>query len=303
MPRKSKAPLVTVIIATYNRSATLSFALQTVRAQTFRDFEVLVIGDACTDESEKIVRKIRDPRIQWMNLEKNSGGQWGPNNEGLERARGLYIAYLGHDDLWFPWHLSLLTKFIVETGADLAYTLTAHFGPEGKIRLSGPLGGLRTFETAHVPPSSWLHRRGLAGEIGNWRAHSELSLPTDCDFLRRVYRSNKKIEFCKDLSVLKFPSPWWRMYALNGNYPQLDYLEELRSDPRNLYTALLREGATGLLQFYTPLLSIRESLKSLIRTVAIHFLSFYGRDRWPIAQMFQWRFQRMMKKIRLRRGL
>ena len=301
--RSTAAPIVTVIIATYNRSATLSFTLQTVRAQTFRDFEVLVIGDACTDDSEKVVRKFRDPRFHWTNLERNSGGQWGPNNEGLKRARGRYIAYLGHDDLWFPWHLSLLTSFAEKTGADLAYAMTAAFGPEGRIRFSGPLGGLRTFASGHVPPSSWLHKRELAEKIGGWRSHLELSLPTDCDFLRRTYRLNKKIEFCKDLSVMKFPSPWWGMYALNGNYPQLTYLEKLRSDPQKLYTELLRQGATGFLQFYTPLLSIRDSFKSLIRTIAIHFLNFYGRDRWPIVLMFRWRFRRTMRRIRRLRGL
>jgi glycosyltransferase involved in cell wall biosynthesis len=303
MPRKSKSPLVTVIIPTYNRSATLSFALQSVRAQTLRDFEVLVVGDACTDDSEKVVHKFRDPRFHWINLEKNSGGQWGPNNEGLKRAQGLYIAYLGHDDLWFPWHLSSLMTFVAKTGADLAYTLTALFGPEGRISFIGPLGGLRTFERAWVPPSSWLHRRGLTNEIGNWRAHSQLLLPTDCEFLQRAYRSNKKIKFCKDLSVLKFPAAWWRMYALNGDYPQFGYVEKLRSDPRALYTDLLREGACGFLQHDTPIVSVRESLLALIRTIGFHFLNVYGIDRWPVAPMYRWRSQRSMKKIRQRRGL
>ena len=60
------------------------------------------MGDACTDESESIVRSFADPRIRWENLTENAGSQWGPNNRGLELARGRDVAYLGHDDLWFP---------------------------------------------------------------------------------------------------------------------------------------------------------------------------------------------------------
>src|SRR5687767_9571386 len=117
-------PLVSVIVATYNSRATLACALDSVRQQDFQDFEVWVVGDACTDGSHEVVEALGDPRFHWINRETNSGTQSAPNADGLRRASGRYVAYLGHDDLWFPWHLSTLIAAIerdsVESGKGAA---------------------------------------------------------------------------------------------------------------------------------------------------------------------------------------
>jgi hypothetical protein len=91
-------PRVSVLIATYNWSAVLPFSIGSVLAQTFGDFELLVIGDGCTDDSAAVVAAIDDPRVRWINLPQNTGHQSAPNNRGLQEARGELIAYLGHDD-------------------------------------------------------------------------------------------------------------------------------------------------------------------------------------------------------------
>src|SRR5918911_3354227 len=100
--------LVTVIIPTYNWSSVLPYSVGSALRQTLTDFEVLVVGDGCTDDSEAVVGSFGDERLRWVNLPTNTGHQSGPNNEGLRRARGELIAYLGHDDLWLPHHLSVL---------------------------------------------------------------------------------------------------------------------------------------------------------------------------------------------------
>ena len=97
-----------MIIATYNWATVLPYSIGSVLGQTFTDFELLVIGDGCTDESEAVVTAIADPRVQWTNLPTNSGHQAVPNNDGLRRARGEVVAHLGHDDLWLPRHLEHL---------------------------------------------------------------------------------------------------------------------------------------------------------------------------------------------------
>ncbi len=116
----ASAPLVSVIVATYNSRATLVYALDSVRGQDFQDFEVWVVGDACTDGSHEVVEALGDPRFHWINRETNSGTQSGPNAEGLRRASGRYVAYLGHDDLWFPWHLSTLVAAIERDSVESA---------------------------------------------------------------------------------------------------------------------------------------------------------------------------------------
>src|SRR5690349_5523660 len=87
----ASAPLVTVVVATFDSRLTLACALDSVRRRRCRDFEVWVVGDACTDGSEAVVSALGDPRFQWTNLPRNSGSQAGPNNEGLRRARGRFV--------------------------------------------------------------------------------------------------------------------------------------------------------------------------------------------------------------------
>ena len=88
MSNDSKNPLVTVVCSTYNSKATLRCALRSVLNQDLADFEVRVMGDACTDGTEEIVAELNDPRLHWFNLLENIGHQYGPNNAGLRSARG-----------------------------------------------------------------------------------------------------------------------------------------------------------------------------------------------------------------------
>src|SRR5918911_4537877 len=128
MRMRTSPPRVTVIIPTYNWSSVLPYSIGSVLRQTFSDFEVLVVGDGCTDDSESVVKAVNDKRVRWINLPVNTGHQSGPNNEGLRQARGEIIAYLGHDDLWLPHHLSCLVAAIA-AGADLAFGITERIVP------------------------------------------------------------------------------------------------------------------------------------------------------------------------------
>ena len=116
-------PRVTVVIATYNWATVLPYSIGSVLDQTFTDFEVLVVGDGCTDESGDVVTAVDDPRVHWRNLPSNVGHQSGPNNAGIRAASGDVIAYLGHDDLWLPNHLELLVSEI-DRGAAIAHGTT-----------------------------------------------------------------------------------------------------------------------------------------------------------------------------------
>ena len=86
----------TVIIPTYNWAPVLPYSIGSVLDQTLTDFELLVVGDGCTDESEGVVRDIarQDSRVRWINLPENTRSQSKPNNEGNRQARGEFVAYL-----------------------------------------------------------------------------------------------------------------------------------------------------------------------------------------------------------------
>ena len=112
------APVVSVVIATYNRSGVLRYAIETALGQTLKNIEVLVIGDGCTDDSPEVVAAFQDSRLLWHNLPSNTGSQSVPNNTGIAMARGCYVAYLSHDDLWMPHHLEALVSTVERDQAD-----------------------------------------------------------------------------------------------------------------------------------------------------------------------------------------
>jgi glycosyltransferase involved in cell wall biosynthesis len=76
-------PRVSVITATYNRSRVLRHTIASVIAQDFADWELLVVGDAGTDDTADVVASFRDPRIRFFSLPQNVGEQSGPNNAGV----------------------------------------------------------------------------------------------------------------------------------------------------------------------------------------------------------------------------
>ena len=108
-------PLVSIIIATYNRSNILKYTISTVLKQNYQHFEILVIGDHCTDDTESVINSFDDKRISFYNLEENFGEQSYPNNFGFQKSKGELIAWLNHDDLWYPEHLDTLIKTLVNT--------------------------------------------------------------------------------------------------------------------------------------------------------------------------------------------
>ena len=108
----SSAPRVSVIIATYNRANVLPYAIGSVLDQTFADFEVLVVGDGCTDESADVVAAVEDPPRALGQPLSQHGPPVRAEQRGPAASRGEIVAYLGHDDLWLPHHLEFLVAAI-----------------------------------------------------------------------------------------------------------------------------------------------------------------------------------------------
>jgi glycosyltransferase involved in cell wall biosynthesis len=227
--------LISVIIPTYNWSEAIRISIASVLAQSYGHFELLVIGDCCTDGSEDLVTGMLDDRISWHNLAVRAGGQSGPNNYGLSAARGELIAYLGHDDVWHRDHLRSLVDTIEQSGADLACSVSIMYGPLG----SGIRGLAGIFiegvyrDTDFFPPSSMMHRRSLTDRIGPWRTPHELVDPVDADFVRRAFSAGASIVSTERLTVFKFNSAWRR-----DSYRDRDVSEQ-----REIFTRLAADSA------------------------------------------------------------
>jgi glycosyltransferase involved in cell wall biosynthesis len=222
-------PRVTVIVATYDWSSVLPFSVGSVLRQSFTDLEVLVVGDGCTDDSAEVVGALGDARVHWMNLPANSGHQSAPNNEGLRRATGEIVAYLGHDDLWLPHHLASAVRVLDEAGADVSYSLVACVGPGGRFvapSLPRPARGL------YSPPSGMMHRRSVTERIGGWRDYRELRTTPDVELWRRAAQTGHSFAFVPRLAALKFPASWRRdVYKTRPSHEQADWFARIEREP------------------------------------------------------------------------
>jgi glycosyltransferase involved in cell wall biosynthesis len=101
--------LFSVVIPTYNRAELLRIALDSVFAQTFTDYEVIVVDDGSTDGTWEELQALGS-RIHV--LRQQNAGPGAARNLGVAEARGDYIAFLDSDDLWFPWTLEIYAEIL-----------------------------------------------------------------------------------------------------------------------------------------------------------------------------------------------
>jgi glycosyltransferase involved in cell wall biosynthesis len=220
----SETPTVSAVIATYNKSAALRCAIESVLWQTFTDFELWVIGDCCTDDSEQITKSFGDPRVKWHNLAENSGYASAPNNEGIRRAKGKYIAYLNHDDLWLPNHLQVLVDCIEVTGADFVFSIM-----EMVMEYDDPWPWIPHYPNAPLVAESshTLHRRDVIRDLGYWKMPNETSSWPRREYFRRAHRKGKTFVLAPQLTAVKIVSGG--KYSDLGRQPE--FLERIRKEP------------------------------------------------------------------------
>lgn len=129
-------PLISIRIATYNRADELiNRAIASVLEQTYQNFEIVVVGDHCTDDTEEKLKKLKDKRIRFYNLPNRTvypedrTRKWMvigtlPMNMAASMAKGQWIAPLDDDDEFLPDHLEKLLKHAKETQCELVYGAT-----------------------------------------------------------------------------------------------------------------------------------------------------------------------------------
>jgi glycosyltransferase involved in cell wall biosynthesis len=101
-----------VVIPLFNKVDYIEAAVKSILDQTFIDYEIIIINDGSTDNSEALVLGFNDTRIQVFN-QKNQGVS-SARNLGIEKSKGNFIAFLDADDYWFPNHLEELSNLILD---------------------------------------------------------------------------------------------------------------------------------------------------------------------------------------------
>lgn len=102
--------MISVIISTYNRSAMLKRAVESVINQTYEDWQLVIVDDGSTDDTSDVVHDLiqKETRVNYIKREKNYGCDTKPKNEGIEFSTGEYIAFLDDDCVFRPDHLQAL---------------------------------------------------------------------------------------------------------------------------------------------------------------------------------------------------
>ena len=114
---------ISIITPAYNAENYICQTIESVQAQTYKDWEMIIVDDCSVDNTIVLVQNYEknDPRIRLIRAPKN-GGVAAARNIGLEQAKGDYIAFVDSDDLWKPEKLKKQLSYMIEKGCVLSYT-------------------------------------------------------------------------------------------------------------------------------------------------------------------------------------
>lgn len=132
--------LVSIIMPSWNTAKFIGETIQSVKNQTYTNWELLIVDDCSTDNTDEIVASFKDDRIRYFHNEKNSGAAL-TRNKALREAKGEWIAFLDSDDLWAPTKLEHQINFMKKNGYSLSFTEYEKIDEESKplnIYVSGP---------------------------------------------------------------------------------------------------------------------------------------------------------------------
>ena len=135
-----EAGLVSIIMPSYNTASFIKETIQSVLNQTYSKWELIIVDDCSTDNTDEVLEYIKDSRIRYFKNDKNLGAAVS-RNKALREARGQWIAYLDSDDLWMPEKLEKQICFMESNGYAFSYTNYEEIDVDGNktgVKVSGP---------------------------------------------------------------------------------------------------------------------------------------------------------------------
>jgi glycosyltransferase involved in cell wall biosynthesis len=199
-------PLVSVIVPCYNAAAWLEATIASVRAQTWRRYEIILVDDGSKDGSGALADRLAGPDLRVVH--QANSGQCAALNHGVRLAQGDYIEYLDADDLLAPDKLAIQIRRLqdlapgwIASGAWARFSgdpATAVFEPEPVWRDLAPVDWLITSWQGGgmMHGAAWLIPRAVVAAAGPW--NEELSLINDLDYFPRVLLQGKGVAFCPE---------------------------------------------------------------------------------------------------------
>ena len=185
-------PLISVIVVTYNRAHFLKEALDSIKRQTFKDYEIILVDDGSTDGTKEIVEKYQGIRY----IYQEHSGISRARNTAIKAAKGKWIATLDSDDLWEKDKLQKQTDFLfAHPECRIVFTTYSNFTVIPEDKLNSRQHELLQTVTKWCLPTALIDRR-LFDEIGLFDEAMEYSEDTDWLFRLKFYKVN--VEHCVD---------------------------------------------------------------------------------------------------------
>lgn len=215
MSRADK-PTFSILLPTHNRADVLPFAVESVLAQTREDFELLIVGDGCTDDTSAVVESFQDSRIHWFDLPKAPHFGYANRNRVLKKAKGDLVGFAAHDDLWFPDHLEMLAGYFDDPSIDIVISRPLWCSPTGSLapstfnlHASRVMSRFSAKAQNEIPASAVLHRRSCFEDVGYW--DEDLAGGGDWDLWLRMLGNSDRgghFAFHPHPTVVHFRANW-----------------------------------------------------------------------------------------------
>ena len=197
-----KNPLISIRIPTYNRSKILTErTIPSVLKQTYQNFEIIIVGDNCTDNTEELLKKFDDKRIKFYNLPvrgkypTNPYNRWMvagvvPANKAIELCSGDWIAPLDDDDEFSEKHLEILLNYALEYDYEMVYGIVEMEREPGKWKNLGSYPLMHS-EICHLSVLYHAKLNFLKYDINAWKYVE----PADWNMWRRMKQAGVRIGF------------------------------------------------------------------------------------------------------------
>lgn len=213
MKRDTQHPKISVITPTYNRHDLLPRAIESVLAQTFQDWEMIIVDDCPEHPAEDIVVHYDDKRIRYICHEKNSGGAIA-RNTAMSASLGEYFCFIDDDDEWPPYALSTLYDAVRNTPREVGFVFGAveNVYPDGKIEISTVPEGIADYHERALSKfngfigQTLIVKREVYETVGGWDP---------------IYPSHQEIEWIiritKEYKGLGLNKPLVRIFMEGGH--------------------------------------------------------------------------------------
>jgi glycosyltransferase involved in cell wall biosynthesis len=250
-------PKVSVVIPTYNRAKFIGEAIHSVLAQTFSDFELIVVDDGSTDDTAAIIKTIHDDRLIY--IYQVNQGRSNARNHALRIAKGCYITFLDSDDLYLPDKLKLQVDYLESNPrTGMIYTSALCIDESGaplpdkyEATVSGhTYKDIAFFTPVTITLPTVMARREVFDTVGGF--DEEMHRFEDTDMWRRISKSYR-IDAIQEYTCKLRTRGDNSLVAQNPNHilSALDYYASkiLRED-REIGILVRRRGLAGIYMYY-----------------------------------------------------